>query len=379
MGMSASQARFLCLTARKTNTEYEGQQINQQRLALSNESSNYYSQLASMTVPTPPSSSDYNRITYTFVNGTELSTITSMVATENTKSTGVYKLNYTQQFPSDTMVCSGSSQVTLKLNADGSVPTGNKEYTIGAIELKQAYTEDDINDLEPDDIKEHLIAAGIPQNLVNQMTPDTLIAKAKVEARYNSMMVEKYGTGAEGDDTTFKVIYRQKEEDGSYEPVFFKDDELKNIDYNQKTGMSLGGIKTYEFGQSTQTREIKNADARLEQDSSGRFISIYIYDDYVEGQGVQQPGTKYDLTTSTEADERAYNDAMNQYFYDKAVYDAKVQEINAKIEIIQTQDKNLELKLKQLDTEQNAISTELDAVKKVITKNVESSFKTFNA
>ena len=57
----------------------------------------------------------------------------------------------------------------------------------------------------------------------------------------------------------------------------------------------------------------------------------------------------------------------------------EIQEINSKIEIIQAQDKNLELKLKQLDTEENAISTEIDAVKKVISKNVESSFKTFNA
>ena len=59
--------------------------------------------------------------------------------------------------------------------------------------------------------------------------------------------------------------------------------------------------------------------------------------------------------------------------------DKEIQEINSKIEIIQAQDKNLELKLKQLDTEENAISTEIDAVKKVISKNVESSFKTFNA
>ena len=30
MGMSASQARFLCLTARKNNVEFEGQQINKE-------------------------------------------------------------------------------------------------------------------------------------------------------------------------------------------------------------------------------------------------------------------------------------------------------------------------------------------------------------
>ena len=51
--------------------------------------------------------------------------------------------------------------------------------------------------------------------------------------------------------------------------------------------------------------------------------------------------------------------------------------INAKIEITQAEDKNLELRLKQLDTEQDAIQTEMDAVQKVIEKNVESTFKTF--
>ena len=58
MGMSASQARFLSITEQKTNVEYEGQQINQQRTTLSNESSSYYSRLTNMDVPTPPSSSD---------------------------------------------------------------------------------------------------------------------------------------------------------------------------------------------------------------------------------------------------------------------------------------------------------------------------------
>ena len=49
------------------------------------------------------------------------------------------------------------------------------------------------------------------------------------------------------------------------------------------------------------------------------------------------------------------------------------------INTIQQQYKSLELELKHLDTEENAISTEIDAVKKVISKNIESSFKTFNA
>ena len=372
MGMSASQARFLSLTARKTNTEYEGQQINQQRTALSNESSNYYSQLTSMTVPTPPSSSDYTKVTYTFLNGTETNTVTSLVATKDTKATGIYKLNYTQEIPIDTMIVNGTSQVT-RTPADGDETTVF-QYFIGANELDTAYTTDTLIDKETGgylkteaDIRKHL-KMSIPEAVVNNMTSDEVFAKARVEAQYTDMAIERYAQNG------FRVIYRQSADNSSYEPILISQDELTNFDYNQKTGLSLGGLKLYSFGQTTETKEIKNADAKVEQDSSGRYVSIFIYEDKE-----CTVGTKYDLTTTTVSDEMAYNDAMNQYYYDKAQYDAKVQEVNAKIEVIQVQDKNLELKLKQLDTEQNAISTEMDAVKKVISKNVESSFKTFNA
>ena len=48
MGLAASQARYLSLSARKTNVEYEGQQINQQRLALSNQSADLFNQMLTM-------------------------------------------------------------------------------------------------------------------------------------------------------------------------------------------------------------------------------------------------------------------------------------------------------------------------------------------
>ena len=72
MGMAASQARFLSLTARKSNTEYQGQQINQERTALANESSNIFAQLSKMEVPTPPNTTDFYKTVYSF-SATELS------------------------------------------------------------------------------------------------------------------------------------------------------------------------------------------------------------------------------------------------------------------------------------------------------------------
>ena len=68
MGMAASQARYLGLTARKTNVEYEGQQVNQERTALANQSAGLFNQMLSLNVPTPPSANDYTKTEYVFTD-----------------------------------------------------------------------------------------------------------------------------------------------------------------------------------------------------------------------------------------------------------------------------------------------------------------------
>ena len=52
--------------------------------------------------------------------------------------------------------------------------------------------------------------------------------------------------------------------------------------------------------------------------------------------------------------------------------------IQARIASIQTMDKALEIQLKRLDTQREAIMAELGAVEKVIQKNIQSSFGTFS-
>lgn len=114
----------------------------------------------------------------------------------------------------------------------------------------------------------------------------------------------------------------------------------------------------------TQSDTVK---ALLETDGNGRFTSVRFEDDSVT----------YSLNVETITDDVAYKDAMNQYNYENAQYDKMVQDINAKTSLIQQEDQQLELRLKQLDTEQNALSTEIDAVSKVVKDNIEKSFKTF--
>lgn len=70
----------------------------------------------------------------------------------------------------------------------------------------------------------------------------------------------------------------------------------------------------------------------------------------------------------------------NQYIDDLLYEDndsAAEAEYTRDTETLQKQDKMLEMRLTQITSEQKAIETEMDSVKKVLDKNVESSFKTF--
>ncbi len=347
MGMAASQARFLSLTARKTNVEYEGQQVNQQRTTLSNESSDYYSRLCNMAVPTPPSSEDFSKTTYTFEDGSEKNTINSLVAQKG----GWYILNYTQSYETESVMSNGNVIIS-KQDENTYMVGGTKLRTLGTITSE---------DRENDPYLSTVIEDSQLENIL------------RMEKEYLQMLNDKYG------EDEWYVRYQKNSEGGNYVPVFYNATQVRGVEYSQKTGASLSGIKTYTYGQTTETREIQNAPARVTQDTNGRYMSVIIYNRTATGEIDINSGTEYMLTAKTQNDDRAYNDAMNQYNYEKAVYDQELNEINSKIEIVHSQDKDLELRLKQLDTEQNAISQEMEVVKKVISKNVETTFKTFNA
>lgn len=202
------------------------------------------------------------------------------------------------------------------------------------------------------------------------MTSEELEQLFDEEAYYQDQLNKLYGTP----DNGWYVRYLKNSATGEYYPVFYNGDDMAEgvkID----NGDIYSSVKTYKVGSKQINNEVKMQDARLEKDSSGRYISITLYETDPNGNFIN-PVT-YALTTNTLTDQDAYDDAMNQYEYDKYQYEQSIQEINAKIEIVQAQDKNLELRLKQLDTEQDAIQTEMDAVQKVIEKNTESTFTTF--
>lgn len=350
MGMAASQARFLGLTARKNNVEFEGQQINQQRTSLSNQSANYYNDLLGMSVPVPPSVDDYTKTVYTFEDGALTNQVTAMMA----QNDGTYTVSYLRQWTDDFSVVSATTSI---VNASKDA-TGNAipPFKVGATTLRQmgqAIPKKDDGTYDGDD------------DYLKTLSKTQLEQLEKEEAEYIELLKNKYVA-----DSEYMVRYVKNSTTGEYSPYFYKLNDLKKANYDDN-GNSLSNINCYKIGSETKSEEVKaQKKCEIEKDSSGRYINITIPD---------ESGSKitYALTTSTATDQDAYEDAMNQYEYEKYEYDQAIEEINAKIEIVQSQDKNLELRLKQLDTEHNAVQTEIDAVQKVIEKNTESSFKTF--
>ena len=340
MGMAASQARFLGLTARKTNVEYEGQQVNQQRTVLSNESAGLFNQMLELQVPTPPSATDYYNTRYVFDSMGEDFSITKFdTAAGSTNGTYNIVLEYSA------LERKGYSSVPITqgtpMEFDGQTPT--KIYLNG---------------------KEY------------EITPadTTGIDKGNIEVINNAIRANDSLRNPE-EDTYYKYVINQGEADERTYYISSYDIERAQLP-EDPSEMYTGGLTQY-FAQDATVKKKVNATATFQATSDGRFESVQITGVNNEDLNEKLAGKTFELDLTQVDDTEGYEQAMKDYEYQKMVYERAIQDINARTEIIQQQDRTLELRLKQLDTEQEALKTEMDAVQEVIQKNVESTFKTF--
>ncbi len=342
MGMAASQARFLNLTARKTNIEFEGAQINQQRTALSNESANLYNQMLSLQVPTPPNTQDYTKIEYTFMmpGGNDEANISQIIPI----TSGTNKGKFTVTF----------SYKTVELG-----------FPACADDQKPAV-----------DSSTHSITRPVPEGksgspeTYNTYRITTSSGKAYDLYKYNS----SWDSEIHGDVNTALA------KDGFGDLYFVNVGTEALPKYQYYSGAELAkcvgttktqSVATYYTAADVETyKEDRYTPCTLSRDTQNRVQSFTV-------TPTGGTATTFAVTTSTVTDEAAYNDAMNEYTYKSYLYEQEMNNINAKSSIIHAQDRELELKLKQLDTEHNAVQTEIETVQSVCKKNVEDSFKTF--
>ncbi|MBR1616532.1 hypothetical protein IJ670_00120 [bacterium] len=338
MGLAASQARFLGLTARKSNIEYQGQQINQARTALSNEVMGLYQKYNNLKVPVAPSVYDYVKTTYTIDS-----------TAENYQITDYSKIT--------TEPWQGYYNVSLKYNQE---IAQKYDYMAKNITLKTQKNGDDYSYIN------FLIGAN---NYIYDANDTSTSNITKIDDNYElysglSVIMEALGVK----DGTFYMMTINNQ------PYYTSKTDLDETAYDDEHTY-IGDYTLYYQG-TKKEEKTATAIASLDSVESGRLSQISV----VESEDAQDlVGHTYSITTKSEQDQDAYQDAMNEYNYKKAIYEKRTEEINKQTEKIQAEDKALELKLNQLDTEQNAIATEMDSVSKVIEDTIDSVFKTYNS
>lgn len=414
MGMAASQARYLALTARKTNVEYEGQQINQERTALANQSADAFNQYLALEVPTAPSTQDFTTIQYTYTDGSVEEAIETM--TDLNDASSEYNYLVTHYHYSDVFTgvrnTKVNPQVRTGYNTNTNTIAGTSITQEGGNTLVNGYPVSSYDETNVEEKSRYdILANDIPaiktidknnlgvytddQNVMHfvdmaTLTPGTDATDYSIDATATPQYVgnNKLTKYEAGKDSTLDLELDQIRKDNpddliataeniytyeSYGRTYFAtEDELMasaNSSMNAANPSEYQtNLNTY-YAEGIRTKISSTDKAFVEFDETGRATSI----------NYENSTAKFALDTETITDQAAYQDAMNQYEYDKAVYEKAVQDINAKTEIIQEEDRTLELRLKQLDTEQDALQTEMEAVAKVIEKNVEMTFKTFSS
>ena len=397
MGMAASQARYLSLFARKSNLEYQAQQINQERSVLSQQCTAMYNSLLAMSVPTPPSTSEFTTLKYTGVQGATTFTIgnvkpsgdkycveimTSKTGHALNQDYGTAKCGVEDDKIKGTNIQTGGTRELESLAGyyvieDGTVKTlgetnyvtqENGKWIVTLPENATLFQKGDGTDtIDNPNAGKTTIAGNVAYNFADAevLFPDFSWQEYR-DAIDHSNLINSEKEAYTPEDF---MVYITTNDKGVKTVKFALANDVKSDD---------GFTSTYTYipnGSYTQSEEKDGCE--LEFDSQGMITRIGM-PNIDDASGELLGYTYINLTAEKTTDNAAYQDAYNQYEYAQYEYDKKQEEINAKTEIIQQQDRNLELKLQRLDTERQQITAEIDALKTVIKDNVDKSFKTFS-
>ena len=314
MGLSASQTRFLTLTARKSNVEYQGQQINQARTALANQSSQLYTQMMNLKAPTAPSVYEY------VINPATKPAL-------DWENPSAYPMN-------------DADAKNFCIYYAGNAPSF-KNFNIPEYEVSQVNGVDVYSKVSYDENgkKQLTQIAGTPTGTYCTLTT---------------------GKDEAGNERSFMQVHVAEDEKFTYNAETDLFELKEGVDENTKLPQYIQAYNDASSFYTTYSKPNRKA--------------IYDKDANVEN-GAKPIG--YSESATLNVNQAQYEAAMDQYEKDLAEYEKILDQINAKTQEIHESDKKLELQLKQLDTEQEAIQTEYEAVKKVIDKNIENTFKSF--
>ena len=421
MGLAATQGRMLSLQSKQSDLEYQGQQINNERTILSQQVTNLYNSLLMMDVPTPPSTSEFTRVVYSGTLGTtnyEFEASSVRPGNNGGYNVTINELGYghsAQKNPAYATVETSANPNVVRSTTNCKYNTVSEDKASGYMVEKTVKAGDSIDGLFTKNGTSFSPASGKAQSngtyyvyktsSTSGAIPVAVDETAEAEALNHAVKGDN-GYYAVDDNAVFTLsgakeaglitssqynaykdaiknsgICDKNGEAYDADAFYLYFDENGNPNFVLREDIEDGNNNavTYSYVSNGSIKKPTNyVDCALTFDpATGRIteVGIPIYD---ENTGEITGYTYVALTASNETDEVAYDKAYADYEYQQYLYDKAQVEINAKTEAIQQQDKNLELQLERLDNERTQITTEMEALDKVIKENIESSYKTFS-
>ena len=336
MGLAASQARYLTLTARKSDLEYQSQTINSRRIQLSYKTA---------------------EIARAYSEGMNNKVI--KINLPNLNTDGTVTKNW-QELTFDNLLEQGYMIIGTAGTKLFPAPYKKKQLTVNYYNIKESgksltLTAKEYDELTPADLQDAFVTGepdkdGNAQYVLLQEIPASVYEKlnATYKDYFNSTPVEKR-------ETTWEV---NPDYLSSPNPV-----DLQTLLVSGKA--QIVPIAFFNF--------LKDNGAYTY--STGLQSSTYqeLLDRWTSNKGGCNPDHLQSVIDWRSDETSTF--AQKTYTEDDADVLAAYESATAEV---QAQDKMLEMEEKNIETQHKAIETELENIKKVIQKNIEETFKIFS-
>jgi hypothetical protein len=386
MGMAASQARLLTITARMHDVEYQAQSIQNAKIQLANQSDAVYQEYLEALDATTLTVKDQsgNRIQANY---------SSLCGPDAIKSAS--GKNYVF-FDANNSLIVDDDIIYEYENFTGNDCFDFAMYMLGIEDLDElavqedAFIEDsqngDLKDLRDrrDSIQLQLLNYGVPdgEDLIEKddisewwSSLDVVVEDAKLNHPESEREIEKLREEFETvNDTLRSKLYLKGDRKGLYEA---SGGEKDGFDYSQFNFY----VEIFELMETNSYVPISSFNGSASGNAAGNseWLQLCLKDgsitisevslDKNSGEVVEKgtavsSDSSLEYTTTSSIDKTALAKA-------EAEYEHKSKKIDQK-------DKQFDMDLNKLDTERNALKTEYESVKKVISDNIERTFGIFS-
>lgn len=369
MGMAASQARLLTLTARLHDVEYEAQSIQQAKLQLATQQDDAYAQYLKAL--------DATSLTYTVMSGNQSSLVVANFS-------NLFSLNGANTSGHNYALIDSRGRVVVSEDVYNGytefMDGGAHDYTPNAqtFALFMMYGSDFTNHTGSEFSNE--LVQAIFEKINNNITGDepldtqlvTLLEQAGITIGTGGISMDALvGIFEGGDDENRSAFLNYFF--GHYGNQMFNEMEMPNEDvseFNYYVRMfnaiqQHGGCISIEDFDGPQGNAATNSEWLTAMIQSGEMTIEIFSDDnqHLSGTSVADD-TVLSYTTTTQIDRVAMAKAEAEYEHELKMIDRK--------------DKKFDMDLSKLETERSALTKQYDSLKKVVDDNIERTFGIFS-